>query len=365
MFPLMTAPVFGGQEACRINDAIRAYRRETEFGCLNEVAKACRVILQGKDQQMNSAAHRAISVVIVTYQSAQVIDRCLAPLCAAPSTPIEIVLLDNASSDGTLDQVKSRYPEVHAIANRENSGFSKGNNLAISASSGRYVLLLNPDAFLPSLEAVFSLADYLEAHSDVAAIGPRVIDPDGTHQIGDAGWRVSFSNVLCYSFLLHRVCARFPSIFLANPRLLQTAAVEVDWIGGACLMVRREVIEKIGGLAERFFMYGEDLEWGQRMRDGGYKVVYLPHIKVVHLRGHSQRKSIDPFFSTKWLDAIIRLFAESHSRPACWAVRLMLASGLLLRAFLLGISGMVTGRSTLLKRARFMWRYSLYALRLT
>src|SRR5690242_15638481 len=100
------------------------------------------------------AAEPEISVIIVTYQSVDVIDRCLAPLCADTSRELEIVLVDNASSDGTIDHVKRRYPEVRAIANQENSGFSKANNLAISASSGRFVLLLNPDAFLPSVETV-------------------------------------------------------------------------------------------------------------------------------------------------------------------------------------------------------------------
>src|SRR5690348_7564729 len=150
---------------------------------------------------MNSDAQPAISVIIVTYQSLHVIDRCLAPLCADTSPVLEIVLLDNASSDGTIEHVERHYPEIRAIANQENGGFSKGNNLAISASSGSYVLLLNPDAFVPSVETVLSLAQYLQAHSDVAAVGPRMIDPDGTHQIGDAGWRVSFSNILSYSFL--------------------------------------------------------------------------------------------------------------------------------------------------------------------
>jgi N-acetylglucosaminyl-diphospho-decaprenol L-rhamnosyltransferase len=311
-----------------------------------------------------TGAEPLISVVIVTYQSAKVIDRCLAPLCADQSPELEIVLLDNASEDGTIDHVRRYYPDVRAIANSENSGFSKGNNTAISASSGRYVLLLNPDAFVPSAKMVFSLAEYLQSHPDVAAVGPRSINPDGSHQIGDAGWRVSVLNVLTYSFLLHRLCASIPSLFLANPQLLEKAEVEVDWIGGACLMVQRDVIEKIGGLAERFFMYGEDVEWGQRMRDNGYRVVYLPRIEVVHLRGHSQRKDTDLFVSTMWLDGIARLFAESHSKRACAVFRVMLAAGLLLRTALLGISGTLTGRRAHLSRAKAMWRYSRHALRL-
>jgi N-acetylglucosaminyl-diphospho-decaprenol L-rhamnosyltransferase len=315
---------------------------------------------------MNSTAVKPmISIIIVTYQSADVIDRCLAPLYTDKLHDLEIVVFDNASTDGTMDHVKRNYPDVRAIASLENTGFSKGNNLAISASSGRYVLLLNPDAFVPSAKTVFSLAEYLQGHSDVAAVAPQALDQNGSHQVGDTGWRVSFFHVLTYSFLLHRLYERIPSIFLTNPRLLEASSVEVDWVGGACLMVRREVVEKIGGLAERFFMYGEDVEWGARMRDAGYKVIYLPQIKIVHLRGKSQRKDDGLFFSTKWLDTLARLFAESHSRPACVAMRLILTSGLLLRTVLYGIAGiLLMGRGTHLKRARFMWRYSLYALRL-
>src|SRR5262249_51408066 len=160
-------------------------------------------------------------------------------------------------------------------------------NLALRLCTCQYVLLLNPDAF-PSVKSVYSLAAYLRETPDVAAVGPQLLHMDGSHQVGDAGWRVSLFNVFAHCFLLHRLWSEIPTTHLSHPNLLHRRSVDVDWVSGCCLMIRRKVIEEIGGLDERIFMYGEDIEWGERMRGAGYRVVYLPQIKVLHLGSGSQ-----------------------------------------------------------------------------
>jgi N-acetylglucosaminyl-diphospho-decaprenol L-rhamnosyltransferase len=315
------------------------------------------------ESNVTQTARPLISAAIVTYQSASFIDRCIAPLYATNAYQSEVVLVDNASSDGIVEHIRTHYPKAKLVANRENLGFSKGTNLALKLCTGQYILLLNPDAF-PSVDSVYSLAAYLGAHADVAAVGPQLLNLDGSHQVGDAGWRGSLFNVFAHSFLLHRLWSEIPTIHLSHPRLLHRHAVEVDWICGACLMTRREVVEKIGGLDERIFMYGEDIDWGERMRDAGYRVVYLPQIKVLHLGAGTQGSEGHMFFKPRWMDNLAGRFADSRSRPIYGLVRVLLVFGFSLRAFILAVAGALMGRAMLRRRAVLMWKYAVHALSL-
>jgi N-acetylglucosaminyl-diphospho-decaprenol L-rhamnosyltransferase len=311
--------------------------------------------------QIGQTARPLISIAIVTYQCASFVDRCIAPLYATGPGQSEIIVVDNASSDGIVDHIRTHYPKVNIIASPENLGFSKGINLALRLCTGQYVLLLNPDAF-PSVESVYSLAAYLGANADVAAVGPQLLYIDGSHQVGDAGWRASLFNVFAHSFLLHRLWSRIPTIHLSHPSLLHRRSVDVDWVSGCCLMTRREVIEEIGGLDERIFMYGEDMEWGERMREAGYRVVYLPQIKVLHLGSGSQGSEGNRFFEPRWMDNVAGRFAVSRSRPIYALVRILLVFGFSSRAFILALAGALTGRAILHRRAELMRKYAAHAL---
>jgi N-acetylglucosaminyl-diphospho-decaprenol L-rhamnosyltransferase len=308
-------------------------------------------------------ARPLVSIAIVTYQSVSFIDRCIAPLYASNGDQIEIVLVDNASTDGTVDHIRTHYPKVKTFASPENLGFSKGTNLALKLCTGRYLLMLNPDAFT-SVDTVYSLAAYLVSHADVAGVGPQLLNLDGSHQVGDAGWRYSLFNVFAQYFFLHRLWSAIPTVHLSHPRLLHRHAVEVDWICGACLMTRREVIEEVGGLDERIFMYGEDLEWGERVRDAGYRVVYLPQIKVLHWGAGTQGSEGHKIFNADWMDNLAGRFAESRSRPAYRLVRVLLVFGFSSRAIILAVAGALMGRPILRRKAILMWKYGLHAFNL-
>jgi GT2 family glycosyltransferase len=127
-------------------------------------------------------------------------------------------------------------------------------------------------------------------------------------------------------------------------------------------MIRREVIEEIGGLDERIFMYGEDMEWGERMRGAGYRVVYLPQIKVTHLGSGSQGSEGHRIFEPRWMDNVAGRFAVSRSRPIYALVRILLVFGFSSRAFLLALGAALTGRAILRRRAELMWKYAAHAL---
>lgn len=302
-----------------------------------------------------------ISVVIVTFNSRSFIDRCLAPL-ATSAPEVEVIVWDNASSDGTAEHVGREYPWVRLFASPENLGFSRGNNAAFAECTGRYVLLLNPDAFLDSLEQVFELAEVLETDPQVGAVGPQLLHADGSHQVGDAGWRPRLVSVTGHFLLLHRASPAIPSIYLSNASLLRRARVDVDWLCGACMMVRKEVIDRTGGFDASIFMYGEDMEWGERIRDAGHRVVYLPQTEVVHLQGASQRADGQTFYSTRYLDQLFLVLGRRYGAAGLTLMRTMMAAGFVLRAGRYYARAWGTGASSDVSRARNMWRYARHTL---
>lgn len=299
-----------------------------------------------------------VSVVIVTWNSRALIDRCLAPLQGHPEW-MEVLVHDNASADGTAEYVAKRYPWVRLYPSAVNLGFGAGNNRAFEKCRGRNVLLLNPDAFLDDVTVVERLLQSLERDERVAAVGPQLVHEDGRHQVGDAGWRTSLRSLFGHVWWAHRLSQWFPSIYISNPAALMAASVSVDWICGACLMVRARIIEDLGGFDEGIFMYGEDVEWGERMRDAGYALLYLPQIKVLHLQGGTQKADGELYFSTKWLDARAIRFSSHRSSAAFAIFRQIAVSGFTFRGVALWISSLFLKRMRV--RSRQMFKYAKHA----
>jgi GT2 family glycosyltransferase len=310
---------------------------------------------------MSESAAR-ISVVIVTYNSKNLIDRCLRPLLEDQNGTFEIVVWDNDSADGTAGYVRTLYETVTVIASDKNLGFAGGNNAAFAYCHAPYVALLNPDAFLPSAMVLNELVDRLETMPDIGMIAPRLINQDGSHQVGDSGWSPTALTVIAHSFFLHRLCGRFPSLYLTNPGLLAKPLVEVDWVCGACLVTRRTIIDEVGGLNNEIFMYGEDVEWGGRVRSLGHKVMYVPTLSVLHLQGATQRDEAELFRSTKWLDNLILRVTRPMSLLDRVIIVISLIAGFLLRGALYGIIGCLSGSARRIGRARIMFSYAKHVV---
>jgi GT2 family glycosyltransferase len=203
----------------------------------------------------------------------------------------EVIVVDNASEDGTVQAVRARFPDVRVIANRENRGFTGGNNQALAAASGRYLLLLNPDT-KPLPGSIAELARYLDAHPHVGMVGPRLWYGDGSPQPN----RRRFPSLLTLftesTIIQHylpnlRVFARYTLADVPDDR-----PQEVDWLVGAAFMVRREVYEAIGPLDEGFFMYSEELDWCRRARDAGWRIAYDPAAEIIHYEGKSSEQAV-------------------------------------------------------------------------
>ncbi|MCH6574909.1 MAG: glycosyltransferase family 2 protein, partial [Bacteroidetes bacterium] len=231
-----------------------------------------------------------LSIVIVSYNVKTFLQQTLESVYeAASDIECEIFVVDNRSLDGSAEMVESKFPEVILIRNDKNLGFAKANNLAIDKSDGDFILLLNPDTVVQ--EDTFSvLMEFFETHPKAGAAGCKVLNADGTLQ--PACRRSSPTPMvvlpkilgLNHLFPKSKIFGKYNLTYLDEDELS-----EVDAVSGSCVMVRKEVIEKVGTLDEDFFMFGEDLDWFYRMRIAGHKIYYVPHTKIIHYKGESIR----------------------------------------------------------------------------
>lgn len=245
---------------------------------------------------MNETA-MTLSIIIVSYNTTSILRNCLQSVLAQslsaprqdpaqpPNSPegYEIIVVDNASNDGSPAMVAQEFPAVTLLANATNRGFGRANNQGIQASHGRYVLLLNSDTLLPT-GVLARLLHFMDQTSAAGACSPRLLRPDGTPQ------PYAFGADPTIGYLL----ARGAKQIISHKYLHNWAAdtiQEVDWVSGACLLVRREVIDQVGLLDENIFMYFEDNDWCLRIRQVGWKIYYNPTVQITHLGGQSLAKN--------------------------------------------------------------------------
>jgi GT2 family glycosyltransferase len=232
-----------------------------------------------------------LDVIIVSFNCRDVLDGCLRSLASAPPRrPHRIVVVDNGSTDGTPAHVRAHYPHVTVLTPGRNAGFAAANNLAIRATNGELVLLLNPDTVVKA-NAIDRLCDALESSSGAGVAGPRIVDGNGRAEL-------SFGRMLSpWSELRQKV------LVAGNDRGVGWIAGLVDrmtrhprrpdWVSGACLLIRREALEQAGLLDERYFMYTEDVDLCAAVRAQGRDILFVPEAEIVHLRGRSRDTAPD------------------------------------------------------------------------
>jgi N-acetylglucosaminyl-diphospho-decaprenol L-rhamnosyltransferase len=226
-----------------------------------------------------------VSVVIVSWNAKDLTDQALRSLNAHnASDDLEVIVVDNNSEDDTAEHLRREWPQVKLVRPGENTGFSRGNNIGFGHARGRYVLLLNSDTIvLPT--TVSGLVRHLDAEPSVGCVGARHLNPDMSLQ-----WSVDDFPNLPNDFLHYTDLYRLPFLqsWLARRWPRWTAHNEerdVDWVNGACMMVRREVIEQTGGFDESFFIFAEELDWCRRIWDAGWRVRFIPDAELIHIQG--------------------------------------------------------------------------------
>ena len=230
-----------------------------------------------------------LSIVIVTFNSRGQIDACLESLVThPPAVEHEIIMVDNASPDGTAAAVRARGTGVRVIDAGGNVGFASANNLGIRQSSGELVLLLNPDTVVPR-GAIDRLVAAIDDRPDAAAAGPRLVGADGRAELSFGAMVAPLAELR--QKLLTGGHARGLLVVSQYVEHLTRAPRDVDWVSGACLLVRRADAEAVGLLDERYFMYLEDVDFCAALRSRGRAILFVPDAEVVHLRGASRRSA--------------------------------------------------------------------------
>lgn len=263
-----------------------------------------------------------LGIVIVTYNVRDLLRDCLASLYDRRGDfTFRVCVVDNASTDGSADMVRAEFPQVHLICT-ENRGYAAGNNLGLRAfgfglepgagseAPPRYVLLLNPDTLLPP-SALADMLAFMEAHPQAGAAGPRLVREDGSL---DKACRRSFPTpeVALYRFSgLSRLFPRSHRFGRYNVTYLPPdVTTEVDSVVGAFMLIRGEVLEQVGLLDERYFMYAEDLDFCYRARQQGWQVWYNADVTVLHYKGRSSRQR-SAFANARFYETM-RLFHDKH-----------------------------------------------------
>ena len=237
----------------------------------------------------NQITNPDLSVVILTYNVREMVLDCVESVMqASDGLRVEIIVSDNCSTDGTVEAVRERYPDVFMVENTENLGYAAGNNRGIEVSRGRHVLILNPDTVVDKDALRFTL-EYAESHPECGVVGCRVLNPDGSvQQSWFAKW--SLFQALWIGLGLQSVA---PMVRIDGRRKFTREppdrAVQVDRLLGCFLWIRRDVIDRVGMFDEDFFLYGEEEDLCQRVRDAGLEVHYYPGVDTVHYGGQSTK----------------------------------------------------------------------------
>ncbi len=219
-----------------------------------------------------------LSIIIVNYNARNYLKDCISSIKKNVNSDIfEIILVDNDSSDGSVEYIQEQFPEIDIISHKKNLGYAVGNNRGIKKSKGRYILFLNPDTIVFD-EAIHFLLKELENNRNAGAVGPALFKGKNKYQI-------SFGKKVNFIFEVFQKC--FFNLYYKLKLKHFSLKKEVGWLSGACLMVRKSILDDIGYFDEQFFLYFEDIDLCYRIREEGWKIYYFPRAKVFHEGGAS------------------------------------------------------------------------------
>lgn len=227
------------------------------------------------------ASMLTLSVIIVTMNNKKYLQTCLSSLYSGElHTAFEVIIVDNGSTDGTQIMLCEMFSEVQLLQHKVNVGLSRASNCGIAASRGRYVLLLNDDTVVDG-SSLESMIDFLTTHPDAAAVGGRLLNPDGSLQAG-----YNYFPSLTEEFL---IATRIGNMLQTGYPLREGNGEvrPVDWLGSACLLLRRDALSEVGLLNEEYFIYGDEVDLQYRLRYAGWRVYYLPFSSTIHFGGRS------------------------------------------------------------------------------
>lgn len=315
--------------------------------------------------------NKDLSIIIVNYNSKDVLKECLYSLrTISNKLDFEVTIIDNASTESIIE-LPTIYPQFNFIYNESNIGFAAANNIGIKKSKGKYILLLNPDTIVNN-KSFQPMINYLEEKEDVAIVGCKIFNADGeieksTHSFPSLLKEFVHANEFIKNlFGYESKSAALLKKFFKSKSLESywdhNSIREVDHVTGACMMVRREAIEKVGLLDEAFFLYNEEVEWGLRFNKAGYKSVFLPDSNIIHLFGHSTKQQVQKQAVNNLLVERYRgmfyFFKKHYGKTKLFLLRLIVFEGFTLRILASYMSSLFTSeeRNHLKKNERICMR---------
>jgi N-acetylglucosaminyl-diphospho-decaprenol L-rhamnosyltransferase len=311
-----------------------------------------------------------LSIIILCWNDLKVISDCLASIYAGTHrTELEVIVSDNGSTDGSIEFIRKNFPQVILMENGRNLRFAKGNNVAIRASRGEYVLILNPDTIIHE-GTLDKLIDFANEHPEAGGFGCRVLNADGTYQMSV---RPNFTgrSEWCLALGL-RPLARFLHWFHPGEYVGWEGDTErtVEWVVGCFLLVRGELLRRLDGFDEQFFYYYEDQDLCRRIWQAGYPIIYTPHVSITHLGGQSTQKKFPPigFAIDSSVTRYLYFYKYEGVNGVRRARRSILAS-LSIRLLVEGLAQIVRPnqerkKRQQLRRALFDWNYRVDPVRL-
>lgn len=295
-----------------------------------------------------------LSVVIVSFNTEGLLRDCLSSIFASPArAELEVIVVDNASTDGTRKLLKEEFPAVRTILNDDNRRWAGGNNQAASSATGEYLLFLNSDTVV-SPGALDAWVEFLDSKPEVSVSGCRLLNPDGSLQRSCRSFP-TIVNMFAESFFLYLVFPRSPVLGGFHMTHFDHDTVrEVDMVTGAALMVRRRAFERIGPFDESFHFYGEETDFCYRARLLGYRTWFFPGAQITHLVGGSplhRRRYHENLF-----DGVRQYLRKHHRGPELWAMLLLQRVGVALRIPVYFLKGIVTVDRSLLSKSVYYGR---------
>lgn len=253
-----------------------------------------------------------VSIVIVSWNTAGITCDCLTSIYKqTKSLTFEVIVIDNASTDGSQEMIKTEFPQVKLIENKGNCGFAAANNQGMEIAKGRYILLLNSDTEVldNSIEATVNFAD---KHTEAGVVGCRVLNPDKTLQ-PTCFMFPSLLNLFLAATYLYKIFAK--SRFFGRERMSwwdRSDQREVDVVTGCFMLVRKDAIEQVGMMDERFFVYGEEADWCYRFKEAGWKTLFTPEAEIIHYGGQSSKRAATEM-SLQLRGSILKFIKKHHN----------------------------------------------------
>jgi N-acetylglucosaminyl-diphospho-decaprenol L-rhamnosyltransferase len=307
-----------------------------------------------KNEDLRQGDAQDLSIIIVSWNVKELLANCLNTIDQGRGElDLEVIVVDAGSVDGSPDMVRDQFAWVQLVAESENVGFPKGNNIGIERAHGRHILLLNPDTEVVG-DALSQLVAYLDLNLDVGVVSGMLKNPDGSIQSSRRRFP-NFKTAVFESTWFEPLAPRSVLQDYYAEDLPLDKPVDVDWLTGASLMVRHEVIDQVGLMDEGYFMYSEELDWCRRIKDAGWRIVFIPTAVIIHYIGKSSEQAI----VRRHIDfnrAKLRYFRKYHGRTQAGLLRLWLLFNYSIQLALEGGKGLVGHKRDLRQqRVRAYW----------